>query len=586
MATRPLMIGGIATLLKLSVTARRPMISSAVLATLATGLEIVPYYCVFQAVSGLLEADRGPGRLAVLGMVAAGAVLGRHLLWGRAMYLSHSAAFAVFQHLQLRIATRLSRVPLGYLTARRSGEIQSLLRDESGKIELFLAHAVPEIVSAVAGWVAITSWLIAVDWRMALVTAAVVPVAFGLLMVALRDGPRRLHEVALARRRVNGALVECLAGMSTLKLDDPIGQALRDTDEAIQDYRRLEAGWARRFLPLGTAFSVLVVANIVLISPVGYWLTVYGSLAPRDFLLFLILGLGYSVPLLRCYELGMQMSFMTAAGNVVAEVLSAPQLPDSGRELPLAAPALEFDHVWFSYHGVPALRGVSFTAPAGQVTALVGLSGAGRSTVARLVARFFDVESGAIRIGGVDVREMGVAQLNRMVSVVFQEPFLLQDTLRANLLLGDPRADDSRLAAAIEAAALTGLLVRLPAGLDTPVGERGAALSLGERQRVTIARMILKDAPVIVLDEASAYADPVSEAAVQRALAALVAGRTVLVIAHRLRTIWHADHIVVLDGGQAVQQGTHEQLIAVEGRYRQLWESLEDATETPAGSMG
>ncbi|MGH3800538.1 MAG: ABC transporter ATP-binding protein, partial [Pseudonocardiaceae bacterium] len=579
MAGRPLMIDGIATLLRLSATAHRPMIASVILATLATGLEIVPYYCVYQAVSGLLEpgltAQPAPARLVVLGVLAAVAVLGRHLLWARGMHLSHRAAFAVFQQLQLRIATRLNRVPLGYLTSRRSGEIQSLLRDEGGKIELFLAHAVPELISAVVGWVAITALLIVVDWRMALVTAVVVPVAFGLLTVALRDGTRHLEEVSLARRRVNGALIECLTGMPTLKLDDPAGYALRAADESIQDFGRLETGWARRFLPLGTAFAVLVVANITLIVPVGYWWTARGELAPTDFLLFLILGLGYSAPLLRCYELGMQMAFMTAAGNVVAEVLTAPQLPDSGRDVDLPEPGLEFDCVQFGYQGVPALREVSFTARAGQVTALVGPSGAGKSTAARLVARFFDVDGGAIRVGGVDLREIGVAQLNRTVSVVFQEPFLLRDTLRANLLLGDPAATDSRLVAAIEAAALTELVHRLPAGLDTPVGERGVGLSVGERQRVTIARMILKDAPVVVLDEATAYADPASAAAVQQALAALVTGRTVLVIAHRLRTIRHADHIVVLDGGRAVEQGTHDELMATGGRYRQLWESME-----------
>lgn len=199
MAGRPLMISGIATLLRLSATARRPMISSVLLASLATGLEIVPYFCVFRAVSTLLEPNREATQLATLGIAAAGAVLGRHLLWGRAMHLSHRAAFAVFQQLQLRIATRLNRVPLGYLTSRRSGEIQSLLRDEGGKIELFLAHAVPEMMSAVVGWAAITTLLITVDWRMALVTAAVVPVAFGLLTVALRDGTRRLEEVSLPR---------------------------------------------------------------------------------------------------------------------------------------------------------------------------------------------------------------------------------------------------------------------------------------------------------------------------------------------------------------------------------------------------
>lgn len=584
MAGRPLMISGITMLLRLSATARRPMISSVVLATLATGLEIVPYYCAFLAVSALLDSDLQAAQLVVPGVAAAGAVLGRHLLWDQGMRRSHRAAFAVFQQLQLRIATRLNQVPLGYLTSRRSGEIQSLLRDEGGKIELFLAHAVPEMASAVVGWAVITTWLIAVDWRMALVTAAVVPVAFGLLAVALRDGTRQLEEVSLARRRVNGALVECLTGMATLKLDDPAGRALREADDSIQDYRRLETDWARRFLPLGTAFNVLVVANITLIVPVGYWLTARGELAPADFLLFLIMGLGYSTPLLRCYELGMQLAFMTAAGNVVAEVLAAPQLPDSEREVALAAPAVEFDRVRFGYHDVPALRELSCTAKAGQVTALVGPSGAGKSTAARLVARFFDVESGSIRIGGVDIREIGVAQLNRTVSVVFQDPFLLRDTLRANLLLGDPQAGEARLAAAVQAAGLTELVHQLPAGLDTPVGERGATLSVGERQRVTIARMILKDAPVVVLDEATAYADPASEAAVQRALAALVTGRTVLVIAHRLRTIRHADHIVVLDGGRAVQQGTHDELIVVDGRYRQLWESMEPSLGAIGGA--
>ncbi|MGQ0776863.1 MAG: ABC transporter ATP-binding protein [Pseudonocardiales bacterium] len=576
-ASPPRLVDGVVVLLRLARPARGHLGAAVALAVLATVLEVAPFYLVYRALAALLTGTADRAGLALLGGLAVLAVLARHVLWGWAMYLSHRAAYEVLYHLRLRVAERLRTVPLGYLTRRRAGEFQALLCDDGDRIELFLAHAVPELASAAAAWVLVTVWLVTVDWRMLAVTAAVVAIAFGLLALALRDASARMNEVSLAGRRVNGALVECLTALATLKLDDPEGRALADAETAIEDYRRAETAWARRFLPLGTAFTVLVAGGVLLIIPVGYLLVARGGLAPLDFLLFLVLGLGYSLPLLRFYQLGMRMALLTSAGGVVAEVLAAPAMSDSGREVALSGCDVEFDQVRFAYQGTEVLRGVSFVAPAGRVTALVGASGAGKSTAVRLLARFFDVDAGAVRIGGVDVREMAVRQLTATVSVVFQESFLVRDTLLANLRLGRPDAPEAALRDAVSAAQLTEVLDRLPDGWDTLVGERGATLSGGERQRVTIARTVLKDAPVVVLDEAGAYADPDSEAAVQRALAALVPGRTVIVIAHRLRTVRHADQIVVLDRGQVAEQGTHETLIRADGVYRRLWDSMADA---------
>jgi ATP-binding cassette subfamily B protein len=373
--------------------------------------------------------------------------------------------------------------------------------------------------------------------------------------------------------------VEYLRGMPVVKVFNRTGEAFRETSDAVRHYTAVETAWARAYVPLGGMFYSLVLANIVVILPVGLWLLQAGAVTVPTLLFFVIVGARYSQPLLKVFNHGAEAAHLSMSATVIRAVLNEPDLPDTGRAIDLASHDVELDHVSFGYGDHDVLTGVTFTARAGEVTALVGPSGAGKTTIAQLIPRIWDVEPGrgTVRIGGHDVREIGVQHLMNTVAFVFQDTYLFHDTIAANLRLGKSGATDDELRTAARAARCDEFVSALPDGYETVVGEGGATLSGGERQRIAIARAILKDAPIIVLDEATAFADPENEAAIQDAIAALTAGKTLLVIAHRLSTITDADQIVVVDAGRVVETGRHDDLVASGGVYSRLWQDHVDA---------
>jgi ATP-binding cassette subfamily B protein len=573
------MTAGVEALLRFAGPVRGRLAVATGLALAATALELAPFYLIYRAVDALVAGTATRGELLWLAAVAAACTLARFLLWGRAMTISHVAGGEVVHHLRLRLAQHLARLPLGYFDRRRSGEIKQVMVDDSERTDLFLAHAIPELVSAVGIWLAATAWLLAVDWRMGLASISVVPVAAVAQRMSLRGSSGHLQRVNAAAGRLNASVVELLNGLPVVKVFDRAGRAGRGAREAIAGSAAAETAWSRAVLPLGTAADVLLVANIAVIVPVGLWLLSAGQITEVTLLFFFILGIGYSAPLLRFYDLAFRFSMMSYAGGVVAEVMEESTIPDSGREVALEGHDVELRGVSFAYEESTVLSDVSMVAGEGRVTALVGPSGAGKSTIARLIARFWEVDAGAILIGGVDVREMAVEQLMREVSFVFQDSFLFADTIAANIRLANPEAGDEDVRRAARAARAHEFIQALPHGYASVVGERGASLSGGQRQRVAIARAILKASPIIVLDEATAFADPDNEVAIQEAIGALTCGRTLIVVAHRLATITRADHIVVLDRGAIVERGRHPDLLAAHGLYRRLWDDATQAAD-------
>lgn len=570
---------GIAVLFRFAAPATGRLICSVLLAIAATVLELAPLVLLYLAIDGLVAGTAGAGDLTVLAILAAVSVAGRFALWSWAMYVSHLAAFDVIRSLRTRMADHLSRVPLGFVTGRHSGEFKKVMVEDAQRLELFLAHAIPEAVSAFLTWLAFTLWMLAVDWRLALAAAIVVPIGIAFLRVAMRGVSERLMVNQQALGRVNAAVVEELGSVEVVKAFVPPGARVGDSQEAIDAYAEAEIDSSLNFSWKGSPFYTLVVSNSVVAIPVGLLLYQAGSIGITDLLFFYVLSIGYGIPLLRCYRLAFYFKIMISAAGFVRGVLDLPLLPDTGQRLSLTSHDVEFRSVSFSYDSASAstatdrmaIRDVSLLARSGEVTALVGPSGAGKTTLARLVPRFWDVDSGAVLIGGVDVREQGVDELMDTVSFVFQETFLFHDTVAANVAFGSPNATRDQLIAAAKAAQAHEFVERLPQGYDSVVGQRGQSLSGGECQRLAIARAILKDAPVLVLDEATAFADPDNETEIQNAISALAAGRTLLVIAHRLGTIRNADHVVVVDAGRVVGAGRHDDLIGSCAVYAQMW---------------
>ena len=556
---------------------------AAVLASLSSLAMLGPLWAVYRAVDDVVGGVAERSAMYRYAALAAVFLFLQYALMASASWISHRGAFATLEQIRLRIGQRLGRVPLGFLTSRRSGEVQRTLGDDIERLELFLAHAVPDIVSSFTALVFMIVWLMIVDWRMALVSLAVVLVALPIMAIGISRGSAKLGVYTASMARMNASVVEFIRAMPVVRTFNGTRRVFGETKDAIDDAARYQAEWGREFLPMFTVFYVLVTSPILTILPVGLLLWHTGAVDTSTLLFFFVVGLGFTLTLLNLMNVMLTLATLGLGARLVKELDEADVLPEVTEDARLESPRIEVTNVEFSYSGrngtsPPVLQDVTFTAEPGEVTAIVGPSGAGKSTLARLMVRFWDVDRGSIRIGGVDIREMPISQLMDQVAFVFQETFLFNDSVAANLRFAKPDATDEEIVEAATAARAHEFVSRLPRGYETQIGESGGRLSGGERQRLAVARAIIKDAPIVLLDEATAYADPENEVALQSALDRLIEGRTVIVIAHRLSTVAGAEQTLVFEGGRIVERGRHADLIRREAVYARMWEAFTEAS--------
>lgn len=583
---------GIPRLLEISGEKSSPFVASILLSTLGTLCQLVPFLAVYQVMAALLaHAATGVAmdtaamlRWALVGL--AGMLVGYALAYLGGM-LAHTFAYRVICGVRLKVAAHIGRLPLGYVTNNAIGKIKQVLEADVEQIEAFLAHQLPDFVSTVVMLVGLFVIMFSQNTWLALACLLPIVVGFGCQLVVmlkiLKSGG--LKENFDALEKINASSIQYVQGMPSIKIFGQTIKSFRKFYDDIVSYRDFTTRMTEMIRPGYVCFRMFVLSVATFIVPVGLLLFLR---QPADvafvttFLFFLILGPAAATPTLKLRSFSESMNVIGEGVRRVDAVLAEKPLPEpraEGAHPQMQGRDIAFRHVSFAYEaeGRPVLDDVSFVAKQGEITALVGPSGAGKSTIAALIPRFWDVTDGRIEIGGVDIRALPVEALMAEMSFVFQESVLFSDTIFNNIALGAPGASQAQVESAAKAAQCHEFICALPYGYQTRIGDGGVYLSGGEQQRLAIARAILKNAPILVLDEATAFADAENEHAMQRALAALIKDKTVIMIAHRFKTIAGAAQILVVDEGRICERGTHDALLKQQGLYASLWAAGSDA---------
>ncbi|MCL7930510.1 ABC transporter ATP-binding protein [Halomonas llamarensis] len=498
---------------------------------------------------------------------------------------SHYAAFRLETILRTNMAQHLAQVSLGHIQQYGAGALAKVMQDDIKALHIFVADSTPLYARATVAPLCTLLILVWLDWRLASGAVAVLLLGLGVLGLAMRNTGPMQRRYNAARERVNAAIVEFVQAMPVVRSFDTGHATFSRYQQALECYRKVlndwyqQAGFTARY-----SFAVLnPLPTLIVLLGLGGWLATQGTLNFATWAAVLLLGAGMAEAVMPLMALHNLVARAKLSIGRIQQVMALPALPPPVQARLPASNAIDFESVSFGYGADPlsddelALCDVTFHAAPGTITALVGSSGAGKTTIARLIPRFWDVNAGSIRIGGTDIRDMTTETLMAQVAFVFQESFLLADSVANNIRLGVPEATMEEVVAAARAAQAHSFIEKLPEGYATPVGERGGLLSGGQRQRITIARALLQNRPILVLDEPTAFADPENEAAVMKALSALMRNKTVMMVTHRLSTIREADQILVLERGQLVENGQHAELVTQSGVYARLWQNHEQA---------
>lgn len=578
---------GLPRLLEIAGTKKWWLLASMVLSVASTFAQFVPFVAAAHIVREIARNAARPEEIdhayveeqAFLSLKAI-------FLFGLLLYfslmLSHIAAFNILYELRVAVARKMVKIPLGFFSRRGSGELKKIMSEDVERIELFVAHHIPDLASAIALPVITLSYLAFVEWRLTIVVSIVFIAALSIQSVWMfRPSSRLLMErYHSALGQMNSSIVEYVRGIQVVKIFNRSVSALERLVADTYAYRDFSIGITKSYALIYTGFLTLLSSTLFFLIPAAI---VIVSMAPDraaivpQIFLFLIVGSSLFFPLLKLMWIGSLLTQNSTGVALIDDILNRPEIEQPAAPRIPSDASIEFRDVSFSYESKSVLKEISFVARPGTITALVGPSGAGKSTIAMLCARFWDVETGEILIGGVPVNGIAVEELMKRVAFVFQDNMLFYDTIEENIRMGNTAASFDEVVRAAKAAMCHDFIEKLPDGYGTRVGEGGVYLSGGEQQRIAIARAVFKDAPILLLDEATAYADPENEGRILESFSHLIQGRTVLVIAHRLSTIRSADLILVIEDGRLVESGNHEKLLQNAGLYVRMWKMFNES---------
>lgn len=583
---------GLARCLELASNKKGLVFLSAILSSLASIASFVPYIAVYFIIVSIIQVypdldGLNMSEVMGYGWLALGGIIANILLYFLTIFCSHIAAFGTLYELKIKFSEHITKIPLGYHLTIGSGRFRKIMDDNIESVEGFIAHQFPDFVASVTAPVVMVILLFAIDWRFGLASLVGIILAFIVQFMGYGSGAMKenMEKYQVALEDMNNASVEYVRGMPVVKAFNQTANSFERLKHAITEYTqwvlKFSLGW-QNCMP---AFTTIINNIYLVLIPVGILI---GS-NTSDFKTFLMTFVFYllfvpAVAGVLNKIMYVSESFMQINGNVARmdEIFNIPVLPETENSKKPENNDIVFDKVSFSYTGKEndlAIQNVSFKAKQGEITAIVGPSGGGKSTIANLISRFWDVTTGSIKIGNVDIRDIAMNDLMKHVSFVFQDIFLFKQSIYDNIGMGNPNATKEQIIQASKAAQCHDFIMKLPNGYDTVIGTKGIHLSGGERQRIAIARAIIKDAPIIVLDEATAFSDPENEYLIQKAFEKLMQNKTVIIIAHRLSTIRNADKILVMEKGHLVECGNHDSLIQRNGRYFQMWQHYTEAID-------
>ena len=552
--------------------------ASVVLAVLGAAAGIVPYIAAAQILTLICAGMYELGPIATAASVALVGYLGSVWLASASTIISHRCAFITLNSIRKALTDKLSRVPMGTVLDQPSGTFKTLIVDTVEKLELPLAHMVPELTANTLIPVLMLAYLFVLDWRLALISLITIPVGICCYMGMMKDYGPRYARVLDASKNMDAAIVEYIGGIEVIKGFNQSTASYGRYVDAVRANEDAKVTWFRQTNPFYVAGVTIMPSCLIGVLPLGSLLYLSGDISASALITCIILALGLVKPLMQALRYTDSLAMVDSTVAEVSTLLDAPEMKRPSTPVKIPDYRITFDKVSFGYGKEEVLHGISLAIEPHAMTALVGPSGSGKSTVARLIASFWEADGGSVGIGGIDVKNIPLEQVMRSISYVTQDNYLFDLSVRENIRMGKPDASDAEVEEAAQRASCHEFICALPAGYDTCVGSAGARLSGGERQRIAIARAVLKDAPIVILDEATAFTDPENEAAIQASISGLVAGKTLIIIAHHLSTIVGADKIVVMDHGRLSAEGTHHGLLESSSLYRSLWNAQQEAT--------
>ena len=549
------------------------------LAVLGEMFGIVPFLMVALLADELYRGTATIQRVLFFCGIAAICQLIKMLLTWRSSLMSHKISFTILKNIREAITDRMAKVPMGIMLETPTGAFKNLIVDNVAKLEDSMAHFMPELPSNIAAPLCSILLIFILDWRMGLASLITIPLGILFFAAMMRGYGPRMENYMRSANDMNSSLVEYVNGIQVIKAFNRSASSYGKYSKSVNYFHDSTMEWWSQCWFWNAAARAVLPSTLLGTLPVGAWLYMEGTLSLPVFLISLVVPLGFVAPLMKVSEAMEQVSMIKGNLEQVTAFLKTPELVRPSEPVSLGERTYQFEDVHFGYKETEVLHGISFQTRPGTMTAIVGPSGSGKSTIAKLMAGFWDVTSGSVRFGGQDIRQIPFEQLMGEISYVAQDNFLFDKSIRENIRMGNPAATDEEVEDAAKAANCHDFIMQLEQGYDTLAGDAGDRLSGGERQRITIARAMLKPSSVVILDEATAYADPENEALIQQAISKLVAGKTLIVVAHRLNTIRNADQILVVANGNIAGRGTQEELLRECPIYQKMWQDYAGTIE-------